>query len=150
MIRENILVTGSAGLIGTAVCDAMRAQGHLVRGFDIAGHGGAYGDILDRAALLSAMAEVTGVVHLAAVSRVIHGERDPEACRKTNVQGTRNVIDSVRTAAPRVWLIMASSREVYGQCDRLPVTEAQPVQPMNTYARSKVTAEQAVREAIES
>lgn len=45
-------------------------------------------------------------------------------------------------------MILASSREIYGQCAHLPVTEDQTPQPINTYARSKLAAERAVETAI--
>jgi len=92
----------------------------------------------------------SGVIHLAAVSRVIWGERDPERCRKTNVVGTHNVIDHICLHDPQPWLIYGSSREVYGQCASQPVTEGAPLQPMNHYARSKVEGEQAVKQAMEA
>jgi UDP-glucose 4-epimerase len=146
--HEKILVTGSSGLIGTAVCAALEAQGHEVRRFDIADQQDGFGDILAPTGLDVAMKDCTGVVHLAAVSRVIWGERDPERCRETNVVGTRNVIDRLRSSDPRPWLIFGSSREVYGQSSVLPVAESDPLQPMNHYARSKVDAERAVKQAM--
>jgi UDP-glucose 4-epimerase len=47
-----------------------------------------------------------------------------------------------RPAPP--WMIFASSREVYGQADALPVSEDTPLRPVNVYGRSKVTGEQLV------
>tara|TARA_R110002096_G_scaffold433101_1_gene651215 strand:- start:12783 stop:13691 length:909 start_codon:yes stop_codon:yes gene_type:complete len=143
-----ILVTGSSGLIGTAVCAALESRGHAVRRFDIADHQDGAGDILAPTDLNAAMKDCTGVIHLAAVSRVIWGERDPERCHKTNVVGTRNIIDRLRSGDQRPWLIFGSSREVYGQSRVLPVAENAPLQPMNHYARSKVEAERAVKQAV--
>lgn len=146
--HEKILVTGSSGLIGTALCAVFESQGHEVRRFDIADQQNGFGDILSPTDLDVAMKDCTGVVHLAAVSRVIWGERDPEKCRETNVVGTRNVIGRLRSSDLRPWLIFGSSREVYGQSSVLPVAESDPLQPMNHYARSKVEAEQAVKQAM--
>jgi len=143
-----ILVTGSSGLIGTAVCAVLASRGHEVRRFDIADQQGGFGDILAPTNLDAAMKDCTGVVHLAAVSRVIWGERDPQKCHETNVVGTRNVIDRLNSGNLRRWLIFGSSREVYGQSRVLPVTESAPLQPMNHYARSKAEAEQAVKQAV--
>jgi len=148
--REKILVTGSSGLIGTAVCAVLELRGHDVRRFDIADRQGGRGDILAPADLDEAMQDCAGIVHLAAVSRVIWGERDPEKCRQTNVIGTRNIIERLRSGALRPWLIFGSSREVYGQSSQLPVSESAPLQPMNHYARSKVEAEQAVMQATDA
>lgn len=150
MAREKILVTGSSGLIGTAVCAVLEAQGHRVRRLDIADQHDGHGDILAPADLDVAIKDCTGVVHLAAVSRVVWGERDPARCHATNIIGTRNVLDRVVSSDLRPWLIFGSSREVYGQSLALPVGARAPLQPMNHYARSKVAAEQAVTQAMEA
>lgn len=94
------------------------------------------------------MTGCTGVIHLAAVSRVIWGERDPKRCLQNNVTGTRNIIEGVQSrSAPQPWLIFASSREVYGQSATLPVSERSPLRPMNHYARSKLAGERDVMQA---
>lgn len=150
MSQETILVTGSSGLIGTALCAVLKSQGHEVRKFDLTDQRGGFGDILSPNDLNTAMKGCTGVIQLAAVSRVIWGEHEPEKCFETNVIGTHNVIDCLRSNDLQPWLILGSSREVYGQSRALPVSESDPLQPMNHYARSKVAAEQAVRQAQEA
>ncbi len=85
-----------------------------------------------------------GVVHLAAVSRVIDGERDPQACWTTNVEGTRHIVDAARAQIRPPWILYASSREIYGQPATLPVAEDAPRAPVNLYGRSKVAAEDLV------
>ena len=112
--------------------------------FDLRETGDARGDVRDRAQLVEALAGAHGVIHLAAISRVLWGERDPEACWATNVGGTRNVLDMAASARHRPWVIFASSREVYGQPEVLPATEETPVRPMNIYGRSKAEGEQLV------
>ena len=88
------------------------------------------------------MSGCTGVIHLAAVSRVVTAERHPETCWSTNVVGLRTVTDAaLRHPDPRPWLIFTSSREVYGQPERLPVDEEAPLRPLNTYGRSKLIGE---------
>ena len=90
-----------------------------------------------------------GVVHLAAVSRVIWGERAPELCRDTNIGGVRNVLEAALAKRQPPWLLFASSREVYGQPQRLPAKEDTPLRPVNVYGRSKVEGERLVRAAGE-
>ena len=72
------------------------------------------------------MAGVDGVIHLAAVSRVVWGQKNPELCWETNVTGVQNVLDAAREASSRPWVISASSREVYGEAEHLPVSEDMP------------------------
>jgi len=90
---------------------------------------------------------VTGIVHLAGVSRVIDGERDPVRCNLVNVLGTKGIIRRASEAALRPWIIFASSREVYGQQDQLPVSESAKLRPMNAYAYSKLDAERLMHDS---
>lgn len=84
--------------------------------------------------------------NLAAVSRVIWGEQQPDLCWQTNVTSTRHVLESAYTSSNQPWVLYASSRAVYSQQKRFPVTESAPLQPLNTYARLKVAAEELVAE----
>lgn len=140
-----VLVTGSHGLIGTALTAALGHHGFTARAFDLRAVGSGHGDIRARDHLERALDGCVGVVHLAAVSRVIDGERDPAACWHTNVEGTRNVLDAARSQARRPWVVYASSREVYGQPTALPASEDAAREPVNIYGRSKVAAEDLTR-----
>ncbi len=139
-----ILVTGSEGLIGTALRRWLHVDGIRTRRFDLQNQGR---DVLDREAIVQAAQGCSGIVHLAAVSRVIWGERDPERCWQTNVEGSRNVLFAAQRSSLRPWVIFASSREVYGTVDRLPAKEDAPLLPCNVYGRSKLAAEHLCLEA---
>ena len=140
---QRILVTGHHGLIGSALTRYLQEVGYEVVGYDITGS--EVMDILDAETLDATVASCTGIVHLAAVSRVVTGERDPARCHLVNVQGTRNVLRAAAKAVNKhPWILYGSSREVYGQAELLPVQESAPFRPMNAYARSKVAAEQIV------
>jgi UDP-glucose 4-epimerase len=146
-MKHRILITGSSGLVGTALAAALRAEGTLVVPFDLRARGEAKGDIRDRVRLREALSGVEGIIHLAAVSRVVWGERDPELCRATNVLGLKGMLELAAEAPLKPWLIFASSREVYGQAERLPVVEECALRPVNLYGRSKVEGERLVAEA---
>lgn len=141
-----ILITGSAGLVGTALAVILRSRGFPVRGLDLR-DSTSTGDVRDPEAVRRAVSGCAGVVHLAAVSRVIWGEQDPVACRSTNIDGTRTVLDAAHEAPGRPWLIFASSREVYGQPLRLPAGEDTPLAPVNVYGRTKEAGERMIAEA---
>jgi nucleoside-diphosphate-sugar epimerase len=110
----------------------------------------AFSDLRDQSALERAIADVAGVVHLGGISRVIWGERCPELCWDVNVEATRRILSLALNSRRRPWFVYASSREVYGQQDVFPVAETAQRKPMNTYARSKVAAEELVSAAREA
>lgn len=141
-----VAVTGSRGLIGSALTSTLVRFGYRVRGLDLRAAGPEQGDVRDRDTVQRMLDGCVGVVHLAAVSRVIDGERDPDRCWSTNVDGTRAVLDAAR-AGGRPWVVYASSREVYGQPAELPATEDAPLAPVNVYGRSKVAAERLTRDS---
>ena len=144
---NKVLVTGSSGLVGEGVIAALEAGGVPVRRFDLFDKGPGRGDVRVARELEKAIDGVDGVVHLAAVSRVIWGEREPERCWRTNVEGLRNMLAAVAGVRRPPWMIFASSREVYGEPDRLPADEDTPARPVNIYGRSKVEGERLVSEA---
>lgn len=139
-----IVVTGSAGLVGGVLCPALASAGHDVVPFDLRDRG--Y-DILDPVALAKAVRACDGIIHLAAVSRVAWGEADPALCMQVNVDGTEAVVKAAEAAPRKPWVILASSREIYGVLATLPARESDPVAPLNTYGRSKAGSEAAVLRA---
>jgi nucleoside-diphosphate-sugar epimerase len=146
---RKILITGCEGLIGSSLGVELRARGFRVAGLDLRlpeGHPGK-SDIADGGHIEPMAEGCCGVVHLAAVSRVAWAEQEPERCWRTNVDGTRNVLRCARSSKSRPWVLFASSREVYGEPGRLPVSEDSPLLPLNTYGRSKAEGEGLVLEA---
>ena len=144
---RRILITGSEGLVGGALRTALEARGAEVVGLDLLGTGSEHGDVRNLQRVRKALDGCDGVVHLAAVSRVLWGERDPEGCWSTNVEGLGNVLRALDERKRQPWLLFASSREVYGQPRRLPATEDTSLRPINVYGRSKVEGERLVEEA---
>ncbi len=146
-----ILITGSEGLIGTKIYQHLSKKNIEVIRFDkkLLKEHPYYGNILDKEALKTAVTRCNGIIHLAAVSRVIWGEQDPELCWKTNYEGTLSIIKEACLSSKNPWVLYASSREVYGTPSSLPVSEDAPYNPVNVYGESKVVAEQAILEARE-
>lgn len=146
-MAHRVLITGSSGLIGSALISSLEKRDLGVTCFDLRALGASAGDVRDKRRLEQSLDGVSGIVHLAAVSRVLWGERDPEGCWETNVEGTRNVLELAARSPARPWVVFASSREVYGQPDSLPADENTPLRPVNIYGRSKVEGERLVEEA---
>ncbi len=88
-------------------------------------------------------------IALAAVSRVIDGQKSPELCQSVNVTGTENILTTARSGSTVPWILYASSREVYGEPTMEPVTESAERRPLNIYGRSKCEAEDLVSAATQ-
>jgi UDP-glucose 4-epimerase len=150
-----VLVTGGAGFIGAHLVRALADAGDAVVALDNLRRGdrgklapleqsGAVqfleGDIRDREAVRLAMQGCACVYHLAAQSNVLGAVSDLEYSFTSNVIGTYNVLVAAREA--RVGrVVFTSSREAYGEVDRLPVAEDRPLNPKNAYGASKVAGE---------
>jgi UDP-glucose 4-epimerase len=89
------------------------------------------------------------VFHLAAQSNVMGATDDPDYSVTTNVNGTCNVLRAAAMAKV-ARLVFTSSREVYGDPEKLPVEEADPIRPKNAYGASKVAGEAYCRAFVAS
>ncbi len=137
---QTILVAGSRGLVGRELCRLLKNNGYAVVEFDIVAQGDDRGDIRILDSILLCIKQVDGVVHLAAVSRVVWGERNPALCKETNEGGMFNLLSAVGRLKNSPWVLFASSREVYGS-QPSPVTEDCAYRPQSIYGETKVAAE---------
>ncbi len=137
---NKILMTGHLGLIGRHLSPLLSQLGYEVIGFDIADGSG---DICNTAQLNQALSECCGVIHLAAVSRVVWAQHEPEKCWQTNALASEQLLKLAANHVHKPWVLVSSSREVYGEPKTLPVTESMPLAPVNIYGRSKLYMEDA-------
>lgn len=142
---KRILVTGSEGLIGKNIKSELFKYGYELFSYDLKSGN----DICDTKKLESYISQCHGIIHLAAVSRVVWGENDPDLCWKTNSVASKNLIDMALLQKHKPWVLVTSSREVYGEPQYLPVSDTDPVDPINIYGRSKVAMEEAALNARE-
>lgn len=129
-----ILLTGAAGFTGLFFKSAAHAAGHTVVPLQA--------DLTDKHGVAAevAKAQPDAVVHLAAISFVGHAE--DSAFYAVNVVGTMNLLGAVVAlpVKPRC-VLLASSANIYGNCDASPIAESQPAAPVNHYAMSKLAME---------
>ncbi|NMP21077.1 hopanoid-associated sugar epimerase [Sulfobacillus harzensis] len=154
-----VLVTGASGFIGWHVTRALLAQGMTVRALvrsqaakralgNLAVEV-AYGDLATGMGLDDALNDVQGVFHVAA--RYSLERRHAREMYETNVGGTRRLIEAVGRHPRIERMVYTSSTAAVGlRDDGLPADETRLVDPNQVpdgYKRSKVLAEEVVREA---
>lgn len=148
-----VLVTGGAGFIGSVVVKQLLNAGYEVACFDLRAQVARnspprevevfQGDILSLDDLVAAAKGCQYVIHLAAMLGVKRTQTERLQCLDINIGGIRNTLEaSVRAEVKRI--IFSSSSEVYGQQERLPISEENPLYPKSPYAISKIAGEQYV------
>lgn len=158
-MQKNILVTGGAGYIGSAIVAELVAEGHHVVVYDDLSTGkrekvapGAalvVGDMTDEVALQAVFSTHTfdAVIHCAAKKAVGESEQAPARYFKHNVGGTLNLLTQM--AAHQVpHIIFSSTAAVYAPpADGVtPVTETDMLAPASVYGQSKLMAETLITE----
>ena len=130
----NILLTGSDGFTGRHFAKLAASKGHTI--FPLKA------DLGDVVALDREVLEIApeAVVHLAAISFV--GHPDSTAFYAVNVIGTMNLLAAlIKLPQTPHRVLLASSANVYGNCEQSPIGETQAPAPVNHYAVSKLAME---------
>ena len=152
-----ILVTGGAGYIGSHFVKFLRKQNQKVVVFDNFSRGHVEAvpkdveldnvDILNYDALISAMSryDIDAIVHFAAFAYVGESVENPLMYYENNVVGSFNLIQAAveRRVAK---FIFSSTCSLYGNPDKVPISEDESVKPINPYAETKLTIEKMLRD----
>jgi dihydroflavonol-4-reductase len=151
------LVTGASGFVGAAVARALEAAGWEVRCLiratsdrrNLQALSGeiVLGDLTDVRSLVRALAGCETLFHVAADYRL--WARDPNEIYRTNVEGTRNLLEEARRARIERIVYTSSVATLGIPPDGTPGDEATPVRlsdMIGHYKRSKFLAEEVVRE----
>lgn len=144
------LVTGAAGFTGRFLTSQLAGRGHVVHGVvhrlphePVAEASAIHvADLANHSAISRVVEEVRPhqVVHLAAIAFV--GHEDIGEMYRSNVVGTRHLLDALANLAERPRsVLVASSANVYGNAREGVLDETLPPAPANDYGVSKVAAE---------
>ncbi len=158
-----LLITGSAGFIGSHTAEYFVEKGYEVYGLD--NFDPFYDQSIKKQNLFSLLAEpnftfVEGdicdknfiedlfksnhfdvVIHLAAKAGVRPSISDPDSYFHVNVDGTQNILEAISTH-PTTKLIFASSSSVYGETNNVPFVETEVLsEPVSPYASTKIEGE---------
>jgi UDP-glucose 4-epimerase len=163
-----IFVTGGAGYIGSHTVVELLNAGHKVTVFDnfcnsqpdalarVARITGkqltlVQGDIRDAAALTQAMraSGATAVIHFAGLKAVGESVQKPLEYYDNNVVGTVRLLQAMTECDVKT-LVFSSSATVYGDPQRLPLSEDHPLSTTNPYGQTKLVIEEMLRDLYRS
>lgn len=154
-----VLVTGTAGFIGSHVAHRLLNEGWRVVGldnlndyYDVSlkrarlarlqrreGYEHIHGDLIDRELIEALFARIrpSHVVHLAAQAGVRYAATNPHVYVASNVTGFLHILEGCRHY-PVDHLVYASTSSVYGANTRMPFSETQSTEhPLTLYAATK-------------
>lgn len=147
-----VLVTGAAGLIGSAIA-ARLAKDHDVVGLDLVPgrQVSLVADCLNVAEWRHRMGAVDAVIHAAALHAPHVGRRTDEEFRRANVEATSRLLDFALDAGASRF-VLTSTTSLYGHAlepgdQTVWVDEQLDPQPRDTYDETKLEAEQLVASA---
>ena len=142
---KKVLVTGNDGFTGKHLSNKLKLSGFRVIGLSdkTSDAEDVYMcNLLDKENLQQVIAEIQPdyVVHLAAISFVGHDNADD--FYRINVIGTENLLEALLQLEQKpTKVLIASSANIYGNCEKSPIHETQQPLPVNHYAMSKLAME---------
>ena len=150
----NVLVTGGAGYVGSALVPRLLSSGHSVTVLDwylygddvfeeLRGHPRLReirGDIRDLDAVARALLGANAVIHLACISNDPSYDLNPSLGQSVNGDAFRPLLRAAKRARVERF-IYASSSSVYGVKRDAHVTEDLPLEPLTDYSKWKALCE---------
>ena len=154
---QNILVTGGAGFVGTALIPVLLDKNYRVmvidhlntsklksleRFFPLDNFEFIKLDLLDENKLKEIVKENDLIFHLAANVDVRKGHLNTNVDFLNNIVATRNVLEAMRASDRCKKIIFTSSSVVYGEALQIPTPEIHgPLTPISLYGASKLACE---------
>src|SRR5665213_2423205 len=150
----NVLVAGGAGYIGSHTVKRLKEAGHAPVIYDNCSRGhrevigilkvpGIIADLNEKPTLVAALREhkIDTVMHFAAYAYVGESVEHPLMYYQNNVATTVSVLQAMREANVTRF-VFSSTCAVYGDPDKIPITEEEKKAPVSPYGRSKLMVEQ--------
>ena len=147
----NYLVTGGAGYIGSHMVKMLQEHNHDVTVIDNLSTG--FKDLINDCEVINidikdkslvdkslSKKNYDGIFHFAAKSIVNESFKIPDEYRKNNVDGTMNLVESMKKYEINN-LIFSSSAAVYGNSYNKIIRETDELNPSNPYGKTKVESE---------
>jgi len=154
----NILITGGLGFIGSNLARRLVQEGNQVTLLDslIPEYGGNLAniadiqnqlrinisDVRDPFATRELLKGVDVVYNLAGQTSHADSMTDPFTDLDINAKSQLSLLESVREVCPDAVVVFASTRQIYGRPQYLPVDEHHPIRPVDVNGVNKVAGEQ--------
>jgi UDP-glucose 4-epimerase len=150
------VLTGGAGYVGSACLRWLLRHGHDATAYDNLSEGN-HAAVPDGHLVAGDLADVDGfadvlrdrraeaVLHYAAAASVPDSIADPEFYYRTNVLGTKNVLDAMRRVGVKL-IIFSSTAATYGFRAEMPLREDAPQTPQVPYGTTKLAAEWLIKD----
>jgi UDP-glucose 4-epimerase len=147
-----VLVTGGAGYIGSVVATELLKAGHRVIVYDNLSHGhhaavpqGAEfvsGELADREKLdhLFSRQPVDAVMHFAALIEAGESMKVPEQFFRNNTANALTLLEAMLAHGVSRF-VFSSTAALFGNPERTPIEEDDPLRPTNAYGESKLLVE---------
>jgi len=156
----NILLTGGTGYIASHTSVVLDSAGHNVVLFDNFSNSRRSvsrrvnqickkvipcieGDIRDTLLLIKILGDfkIDAVMHFAGLKSVAESDQEPLKYYDNNVAGSISLLEAMKKTGVKS-IVFSSSATVYGTPNYLPYDEKHPLNPINTYGRTKLQVEQ--------
>lgn len=154
---SRVLVTGGVGFIGSNLARRLVAANADVTLMDslIPQYGGnlfniddlrnrvtlTITDVRDRHAIRALLRDVDVVFNLAGQTSHLDSMTDPFTDLDINATAQLSILEACREVNPSAKVVFASTRQIYGRPDYLPVDEAHPIRPVDVNGINKVAGE---------
>ncbi len=156
-IEKKILITGGLGFIGSNLARALVAQGAIVTLVDslIPQYGGNpfniedirdkvtvnVCDVRDSFAMAYLLQGKDYLFNLAGQTSHMDSMSDPQTDLDINATAQLSILEGCRKANPGIKIVFASTRQLYGKPDYLPVDETHPIRPVDVNGINKLAGE---------
>jgi len=157
MTHRKILITGGAGYIGSHLVKKMLAENKKIVIFDnlSRGHkesipeGVDFENVdlrnIDRLKEAFEKYDISSVIHFAAFAYVGESVEKPALYYRNNLAGSLNLLECMHEREIDK-LVFSSTCSLYGNPDKVPISEEQQVNPINPYAKTKLAVEYALND----
>ena len=155
--KAKILITGGLGFIGSNLARALVAQGAEVTLVDslIPQYGGNpfniddirdkvtvnVCDVRDPYAMAYLLKDKNFLFNLAGQTSHMDSMTDPQTDLEINAAAQLSILEACRVANPSIKIVFASTRQLYGKPDYLPVDEKHPIRPVDVNGINKLAGE---------